>query len=384
MPVGLSSIGAAVLTLAAGLLTPAASAGGHFATVVEAHFSRWDRNHDGRLSAQEVTALVTDPAVRGDEAAAVAVIHLYQRGRKGSAACTRDELLHPTAPGPEERRDVTPRRVNFEARFNTFRERIHKTPRVVFAANAPTLDRLSQGYQGDCYFLAAVGAAVHRNAAAVRHMIHPRPDGSCDVVFGNGQSAHVRPLTDAEVALASSAGSQGLWPAVLEEGFGQLKARSSLGGHGTGEGLDAVTGGGDAGRAITLLTGHKARFLAIRKGWASDSPPPQRDAPALAARVRAVLHDAAAQHLLVCCGTSRGPRPPGIASEHDYAVLAYDAGTDTVQLWNPWGNHFEPRGRPGLENGYPTVGGRFQLPLWDFVHIFGGVFYEAPARRRGP
>jgi hypothetical protein len=369
-------------TLVAVLAAPAAGAG--FRAVVEAHFQHWDRNHDGKLSAQEVTALVTDPAVRGDEAAAVAVIHLHQRGHRLLAACTREQLLRPTAAAAEERRDAAPRQVPFEARFNTFRDHIRRASRELFVGKAPALNGLSQGYLGDCYFLAPVGAAVYRHGAAVRRMIIPHPDGSWNVAFGGAAAVRVRPLTDAEIALGSSAGGQGLWLNVLEEAFGQVKARSSWFRHGTAEGLDALAGGGDAGGVITLLTGHKARFLLLRKGWTKDRPPSPRDVPALAARARAVLRDAAAGRHLVCCGTGKAAQPPGIAAHHDYAVLEYDARTDTVLLWNPWGNRFSPRGRPGLENGYATEDGQFRVPLGDFVRIFEGVFYETPppARRR--
>ncbi len=380
----LSRAGVMGIALAAGLLAPATGRAG-FGAVVSAHFGRWDRNHDGKLSAQEVTALVTDPAVRGEEAAAVAVIHLHQqRSLLRKAALTRDQLLVATTAATSPRREDVPQHVQFEARFNTFCEQIRHVPRELFVGRAPALDTFVQGYLGDCYFLAALGAAIHRDPAAVRRLIHPQPGGSCDIVFGDGHKAHVHPLTDAEIALSSSAGGQGLWLAVLEEAFGQVRPRSWWSGHGTGEDLDAIVGGGDAVQTITLLTGHKARFLLLRTGWNKDKVPPAREATAMADRVRPILRDAMAGRLLVCCGTGRSTQPPGIAGHHDYAVLEYDAAADRVLLWNPWGNTFVPRGRPGLEHGYATEHGQFRMPLTEFVRIFEGVFYETtiPVRRR--
>jgi hypothetical protein len=358
----------------------AASPAGSFAAVVAAHFSRWDRNHDGALCPPEVTVLVTDPAVCGDEAAALAAIHLHQRNPKGPGAFTLEQLLHPaTAPAAQGRRDQAPWQPNFEARFNTFRDHILKAPRELFVGRAPSLEAVSQGYLGDCYFLAAVGAAVHRDPAAVRRLFRPGRDGSCDLHFCNGRTAHVRSLTDAQIALGSSAGAQGLWLNVLEEGFGQVKGHSRWGAHASAEGLDAIARGGDAGETITLLTGHKAAYLPLRKGPGKDKPPPpRREVPALMAKVRTLLETARAGRLLVCCGTGRNHLPRGIASDHDYAVLDYEARTDTVLLWNPWGNHFTPQGTPGLAGGYATEQGHFRVPLGEFVHIFEGLYHETP------
>ena len=62
--------------------------------------------------------------------------------------------------------------------------------------------------------------------------------------------------------------------------------------------------------------------------------------------------------------------PPGVVNDHAYAVLGYDAKADTLHIWNPWGNHFEPKGDMGLEHGYSTKGGHFDMPLKDFVRVY--------------
>lgn len=46
-----------------------------FKDIVEANFKRWDANGDCKVSAQEINALVMDPKVVGEEAAAVAAVH---------------------------------------------------------------------------------------------------------------------------------------------------------------------------------------------------------------------------------------------------------------------------------------------------------------------
>ncbi len=48
-----------------------------FSAVVEANFSKWDRNRDGKLDAKEVGDLITEHSITGDAAAALAAIHAY-------------------------------------------------------------------------------------------------------------------------------------------------------------------------------------------------------------------------------------------------------------------------------------------------------------------
>jgi hypothetical protein len=173
---------------------------------------------------------------------------------------------------------------------------------------------------------------------------------------------------------------------MLEKGFGQLKLRTSKAVHHSGLGLDVISTGGDADDTIELLTGHRAGYLAIRNGKGKHRlPPAENRIPLLAAQLRQILRVGNAVHPLLCCGTSTGKLPPGVVTDHDYAILDYDSSNDSVLVWNPWGNHLTPKGAPGLQNGYAVEGGKFSVPLHDFVRIFEGVYYETamlPHKRR--
>lgn len=128
--------------------------------------------------------------------------------------------------------------------------------------------------------------------------------------------------------------------------------------------LDVISRGGDPQASIALLTGHKSEFFEVLK-HAKD--------PVHTAKLRAALIAGTKARHLMCCGTpGKGKTPPGIPDGHCYAVLGFDATTNTVHLWNPWGNEFQPKKEPpGLEDGYPVKDGRFDVPLADFVKIFG-------------
>lgn len=356
-----------------------------FAAVVESHFAAWDTDHDGKVSTKEIDALVTNHKITGDEAAAIAAIHLYMRGHKETSLSKADLLKSPAKP-TEERRDQPQHQAHFTSNFLGFRTHIHKAPKEIFATkDAPTLNGFSQGNLGDCYFLSVVAAAVHRDAAAVKHMFQTKAgETNCEVHFPNGKRASVSKPTDAEIALSSSAGDQGLWLNVLEKAFGEVKIATSKSKSDT-LGLDAISHGGDADCTISLMTGHESKYFQIRKGKGEERPAPAADAiPALKKEVHDILSTAMHAKHLVCCGTSKGNHAPGIITDHDYAILDYDAKKQVVTVMNPWGNHFEPKGENGLKNGYTTKNGKFDVPIADFVSIFEGVYYETanPAKKK--
>jgi hypothetical protein len=95
------------------------------------------------------------------------------------------------------------------------------------------------------------------------------------------------------------------------------------------------------------------------------------------ASLRRKLADATGQKRLVTCSTER-PATPGLTPRHVYALLAYDPINDTIDLWNPHGNDFTPKGLPGLTNGYPTRNGLFTMPVPEFVQLFSGMAFEDP------
>ena len=71
--------------------------------------------------------------------------------------------------------------------------------------------------------------------------------------------------------------------------------------------------------------------------------------------------------------------PPGFQKKHVYAIVAYDPATDVVEIWNPHGQTFHPKGTPGLANGYETQHGRFKLPLADAYSFYTSFTFELDA-----
>jgi hypothetical protein len=327
-----------------------------FAAQVAAHFESWDLDRDGALSFVETSRLVPVVAIRDEAAAALAAIHRVQRGKTWHrAAFTRADLV---ADGPG-------RRPPFEADYRWGLAHIRDAGRTLFAEGAPSVRGLHQGPLGDCYFVATLAAMVDRDPDDVRRIIRPGPDGSFVVRFPDGETVTVRHVSDAEVALGSSAVGQGLWMTVLEKAYGELVGRSMARRGVIEDAIDALGHGGHPTTALELFTGHDAAILRFGTRAAGYVP-----------LARALLIGNLRQRRLTCCATPDGDVPPGLAPGHLYAVLGFDPAGDVVHVWNPWGNRFEPDGPPGPKAGYPVRDGHFFIPLADFVRIFAVMSYE--------
>jgi hypothetical protein len=370
-------LAAAVLVAAEPIRVVEGLARAAFAAQVEAHFAEWDRDQDGWLSFLETSRLVPDMSIRDEAAAALAAIHLVQRGAAAGQAAplSRSALLASPAPGPGADADAEAGRPPIWLYYQASLVHIRETNRALFTAGAPTLKALHQGLLGDCYFVATLGTVVHRDPAAVGRIVQQRPDGTFEVRFPDGEPVKVAHVSDTEIALGSYAGGQGIWLNVLEKAYGQLAARALARREMFEDAIDALAGGGHATGAVALFTGCDPAVLRFR---AEDSPMISSDArvAAFLPMTRNLLLYNLAQRRLTCCGTTKAATPPGLAREHLYAVLDLDRATDLVHVWNPWGNRFEPRGKPGVESGYSTRDGHFSVPLSDFIRIFDSVIYE--------
>jgi hypothetical protein len=378
-----------------------------FTKEVESHFDQWDRNHNGTLEAAEIDVLVVDPEIKGSTAAAVACLKAAQRSGKFELPALTLDYFHGYEADVAQGKKPSP---PFDQSFSRGVKRITKTKRDLFADGVPSLEACHQGPLGDCFFVAVVGASIVRNPEDVHSMITQQSDGSIDVSFPNGRKAHVPGLTDAELALTSTTGSDGLWLSVLEKAYGKIRNDSLPEEKQTESTTDAIARGGSTTTTIRLMTGHTVDRVSFRPrqgGRAQHRPDgdkkpevgkkPDDDAkpaekPAAPAidpavlqahldatlpKLREQLVEAIGNHKLIAAGTPKdGTMPPGVNGNHAYAVLGYDRTTDKVHLWNPHGNTFKPKGEPGLENGYPTRAGHFDMPLTEMGKVFAAITIE--------
>jgi hypothetical protein len=332
------------------------------ARLIEEKFDRWDRNHNGILELEEVERQVENHEVRKREAAVIVQLRRRLGGKQGPPRLSHDELLKLV-----EDRD-------FVKSVEATVKHLETIDRDLFLPADPDLSTFHQGRLGDCYFLSTVAADVHRRPNVLRRMIHPAANNGFEVHFGNGQKIKVSALTDCELLLGAKMDSKhGIWLAVLEKAFGKIRARGrvkkSKAGDTSAKPADIVPlenlGGGSCPPIISLLTGHQAANVVLRKTANSE-------------QLHHLLSNLANNGRLMCVSEhiDSGKHPPGIVNHHCYGLLRYDVKRRKLTVFNPWGNTFVPKGPPGIANGYRTDNGVFIVPLNEFRQVFTALAYE--------
>jgi hypothetical protein len=353
-----------------------------FKQVLTNYFAQWDADGNGVLSSNEIDVAVGSSKFQGEPAAAISAIKLVVRGGKYNlppltldyllqsplreARVTNDASFVENTAVDAKPSDAPP---SFSLRYINGLNRLRRTQRELFPDNLPAIQNCQQGRLGDCYLISVIGGMAFRNPGDIKAMFRTNADGSAVVTFRDGQSAIVPPLTDGEILLSSSAGSNGLWLAVLENAYGRLRLQSQ---HADSEDTpltDAIAHGGKSSAVIHVLDGFAT--ISFNLKTATNNPTTFAD------KLRKLLVSTLQAHRLVELSTPKtGTLPPQINNKHAWAVIGYDAQTDVLRVWNPHGNNFKPKGPDGLDNGYRTQAGQFDIPLKDVLKVYGSITFE--------
>jgi hypothetical protein len=338
-----------------------------FLTVVRTCFPTWDSDLNGILTTAEIDVVVADATIRGAEAAAIAAL-------KRTTRTTRYKLSQLTLPEIEQLKTAGPGkdRPDLVGMYRNGYERIEQLSRELFVSGKPRLDTIRQGKLGNCYCLAPLGAVLFMAPERISGMFEPAVDGSYCVRFGD-RVVQVSVPTDAELAQTASNERDGIWINLYEKAIGEARNVDKPVEQRSRSPIDAMARGGSAGTILSFITGHKIqRFSFV---FAKQDSLAQDERMAILNRLRVFLCEAVEQRRPMTCGTLK-TTTPGITPNHAYAVLGYDRATDLVQLWNPHGGQFLPKGTPGREHGYMMRDGLFGMPLEEFVHEFSGMARE--------
>jgi hypothetical protein len=335
--------------------------------LIETDFPRWDANHDGTLSAEEINTLIENPEVKGDEAVAVVLIrkNFSKDGDKNiSGGLTYAQLLALADERASQRE------------FFRNKNQIATVSHALFLYGDPNLFTFHQGRVGDCYLLAVIGGFISREPQSVRTMIRSLPGNAFEVDFASGQKIVVPNATDAELLQGSKTGNDhGVWLSILEKAYANIREtkRKNEDARPVAPDDDVprdYLGGGRPGPAIEQFTGHEAAHTPL-----ADSA--KDDLPATEKRIHALLIQLTHDRRLIAVGTSgKTQLPPKIPHGHVFGVLGYDPNRGIVRVFNPWGDEVMPVGAPGLANGYVTRHGIFDVPLQEFIQIFKTLTYE--------
>lgn len=341
--------------------------------VVQSGFAKWDTDHDGLLTIEEVNWALASPENKGAGAAALAAIYRASRSKSRPFAPPYSPEQLAAAfmrPGKHQDLDNESDLPDLAGFYNAAFERIESTPHTLFVSGAPTLETFRQGKIGSCFCLAPMAALIHRDAREVAARFAPA-EGGWSVRISPKRTVWVSQPTDGELAISSSTGNDGVWSTIYEKAVGQLRIEDK---GAEGPPLIAATAG-SAGTMVSVLTGHTIKRFSCspwRRAETSEETKTEK-----LKELRSLLADAVAGNRLITAGTaSKGSKVPGISSWHAYAVLGYDAIADTVTLRDPHGKKFLPKGDPGLTNGYTIEKGVFDVPLAHVVEFMGGFAFE--------
>ena len=321
--------------------------------------------------------------MKGEAAAAVVAIEHVVRGGKYTLPPLTLEFLvkSPTYERHENKEDELSaddsskalsfsHAPSFVPRYREAIKRISKTSRDLFPQMMPSFEGVRQGL-GDCPFVSTVGALVHRDPSFIKKMISENGNGSFTVSFGDGQSIKLNQITDGDIGMWTSAGTNGLWLTVLEKAYRRALLQAKIP-HKSQEEKDAesIYDQFGSGHTVQIFTGHEILRVELK-----DIKHGTEKYVSLCQKLKTTL----ANHLIIKASTSKqaGTKVPHVAGGHAYAVLAYDQKSDTLEVFNPWGNTFVPGGEDGFQNGYTTKGGIFHVPLREAIHIFDAFQFEA-------
>jgi Calpain family cysteine protease len=373
------------LVVACGLARGAEPKTSSFADVVRDHFKAWDLDHNGHIEGHEIDALMSRRSIRGEAAAALAVLKIRERRtpsaiRPGFTLSPHDiddldSLTDPIALDPAK---GPPKPFHAEANYKRYLKVLQSVEPRLYAGSGPDFSAMKQGPIGDCYFFCLTGFLAAKHPHKIRDMIQTTANGNYVVKFFDGESFPVNAPTEAELLVNNSASSleDGVWLCVLEKALGKrLRARAKDAAKRTAEPTDAMASGGSTAGVMTLYSGHKVKGIKLRD---------TRQANARLQEIRRELPITLAHGRMA--SVEMGDPPSGAAKvrglgyHHAYAIMAFDSKSDRVSVWNPWGQNFKPKGPEGAENGFTTEHGIFQVPLATLYEQFSTVHLETTER----
>jgi hypothetical protein len=233
----------------------------------------------------------------------------------------------------------------------------------LFASTGPSADDISQGYVGDCWFLATLSAMATTNPQSIRQAVVELGDGTYAVQFAraDGSKAFVRvdadlPMSGWDELLYAGQGKQGsLWVAIMEKAYACFAA-----------GRD-----GDSLANYADLDGGWMSEAFADLGYENDEIWDVSGADDLFDQIAGELSAGKAVTLAINQAKHGAP----VVGCHAYTVVAVetdaDTGERTLVLRNPWG--IDGVGNDGNNDGYVRLTGQQALAsYWGVISAYVG------------
>jgi hypothetical protein len=197
--------------------------------------------------------------------------------------------------------------------------------------NGPSYTDVRQGEDGDCYFIASMGALALSNPSTITNMILANGDGTYTVRFyANGKADYVtvdsmlpvsstgRLVYDGMGNMASNSSNE-LWLPLLEKAYAQWNETGKEGRNGTNT-YSGIEGGWMSDVFNQALGGGASSIFTLN------------------ATAKQTVISSLAASKAVTIGTNMAGGF-GLYGDHAYTIVGYNSTTDTFTLYNPWGSN---------------------------------------------
>jgi hypothetical protein len=220
--------------------------------------------------------------------------------------------------------------------------------------DGPSYSDVQQGDVGDCYLLSSLAEVAEKYPTVIENMFTDNGDGTFAVrFFENGVARYV--TVNRELPINSRFGfaeyanfviaphQEELWVALAEKAYCQMNEAGWIGQNGANsyKGINS----GSPVDAIAQITGNSAGFTTITSNSSSSM-------------LSTIVH-AFENNQAVTLATKNKGTAANVVSGHSYAMLDYNASTQQITLYNPW----------GLDNG-SAFPGLITLSWSQIVHSF--------------
>lgn len=254
------------------------------------------------------------------------------------AATTRGPKVGDDKPKPPQREEPKPNTTHdgkvHEAKYGEFGNEIFK--------DGAALDDIQQGYIGDCFLIAAMGAVAMQRPELIEQMIKDNGDGTVTVTLwtdgralsvpGSGKSVDVRvsmklPSSNGSTPTYAKSSSKELWPSLIE------KAYVAQFGGGDYQNLNS---GGSPGDAMTAILGTEST------GFSTSSVNAKECVSQLESMLKGGKSVVAATFGKDAAKDNEPLRKladeKNVHAWHAYVVKKADSKANTISLFNPWGS----------------------------------------------
>jgi pyrrolidone-carboxylate peptidase len=220
---------------------------------------------------------------------------------------------------------------------------------------------VSQGYLGDCYFMALLAAIAQTNPEFIERMIQPRADGTFKVTFFGPGGERVEEIVEprfpaigqdpvyGEFGDVSAAHGRELWPMLIEKAYAQ-----HLGGWLQTEGSKTKPG-----EYAKTVTGQAAEFFKLPADLSNAELLQKLIEHFVTANRPATFYSHKSKDY-----PEKKEEKSGVIANHTYALRGVDRDTKTADLYNPHAKkHLEDKGMGFLRTHFRTLA-LFRLGSW--------------------